>query len=393
MAAEQTASETTSQAGPLSGITVVDLSRILAGPYCTLMMAELGARVIKVETPGTGDDARHYGPFVNGKSAYFQSVNRGKQSIALNLKDDGDRATFEKLLEKADVIVENFRPGTMEKLGYGWDTLHTKYPKLIYAAASGFGHSGPEMTRPAYDMVVQGMGGIMSITGHEGAPPTRIGTSIGDIGAGLFTAIGVMSALFGRAMTGEARKVDIGMFDCQVALLENAAMRYFVTGKAPGPLGARHPSITPFQAFNTADGHIIIAAGNDGLFHKMADALGKPEWKTDDRYTTNDLRATHVTELEAEVEAVLKTQSTAHWMTVMDAAGVPAGPINNIGQAVEYPQTAARNMVVTVDDPVTGPMKVVGNPIKISGFPDPTTRLPAPNLDQDRETILREIEQ
>ncbi len=393
MAAEQTASETTSQAGPLSGITVVDLSRILAGPYCTLMMAELGARVIKVETPGTGDDARHYGPFVNGKSAYFQSVNRGKQSIALNLKDDGDRATFEKLLEKADVIVENFRPGTMEKLGYGWDTLHAKYPKLIYAAASGFGHSGPEMTRPAYDMVVQGMGGIMSITGHEGAPPTRIGTSIGDIGAGLFTAIGVMSALFGRAMTGEARKVDIGMFDCQVALLENAAMRYFVTGKAPGPLGARHPSITPFQAFNTADGHIIIAAGNDGLFHKMADALGKPEWKTDDRYTTNDLRATHVTELEAEVEAVLKTHPTAHWMTVMDAAGVPAGPINNIGQAVEYPQTAARNMVVTVDDPVTGPMKVVGNPIKISGFPDPTTRLPAPNLDQDRETILREIEQ
>lgn len=396
MAAEQTAAATSSaqtQTGPLSGITVVDLSRILAGPYCTLMMAELGARVIKVETPGTGDDARHYGPFVNGKSAYFQSVNRGKQSIALNLKDDGDRATFEKLLEKADVIVENFRPGTMEKLGYGWEDLHPKYPKLIYASASGFGHSGPEMKRPAYDMVVQGMGGIMSITGHEGAPPTRIGTSIGDIGAGLFTAIGVMSALYGRAMTGEARKVDIGMFDCQVALLENAAMRYFVTGKAPGPLGARHPSITPFQAFNTADGHIIIAAGNDGLFHKMADALGKPEWKTDDRYTTNDLRATHVTELEAEVEAVLKTQPTAHWMSVMDAAGVPAGPINNIGQAVEYPQTAARNMVVTVDDPVTGPMKVVGNPIKISGFPDPTTRLPAPNLDQDRDAILREIEQ
>ncbi|WP_281684599.1 CaiB/BaiF CoA transferase family protein [Thalassobaculum salexigens] len=396
MAAEQTAAGTSAadkQAGPLSGITVVDLSRILAGPYCTLMMAELGARVIKVETPGTGDDARHYGPFVNGKSAYFQSVNRGKQSIALNLKDDGDRATFEKLLAKADVIVENFRPGTMEKLGYGWEDLHPKYPKLIYASASGFGHSGPEMKRPAYDMVVQGMGGIMSITGHEGSPPTRIGTSIGDIGAGLFTAIGVMSALFGRAMTGEARKVDIGMFDCQVALLENAAMRYFVTGKAPGPLGARHPSITPFQAFNTQDGYIIIAAGNDGLFHKMADALGKPDWKTDDRYTTNDLRATHVTELEAEVEAVLKTQPTAHWMTVMDAAGVPAGPINDIGQAVEYPQTAARNMVVTVDDPVTGPMKVVGNPIKISGFPDPTTRLPAPNLDQDRDAILREIEQ
>lgn len=390
-ASDQSAAET--RTGPLSGITVVDLSRILAGPYCTLMMAELGARVIKVETPGTGDDARHYGPFVNGKSAYFQSVNRGKESIALNLKDDADKAVFEKLLAKADVVVENFRPGTMEKLGYGWEDLHAKYPKLIYASASGFGHSGPEMKRPAYDMVVQGMGGIMSITGHPGSPPTRIGTSIGDIGAGLFTAIGVMSALFNRAMTGEASKVDIGMFDCQLALLENAAMRYFVTGKAPGPLGARHPSITPFQAFNTKDGHIIIAAGNDGLFHKMADALGKPEWKTDPRYATNDLRATNVTELEREIEAVLTTEPTAHWMAAMDAAGVPAGPINDIGQAVSYPQAGARNMVVSIEDPVTGPMKVVGNPIKISGFPDPSTRPPAPNLDQDRETILREIEQ
>lgn len=390
-ASDQSAAET--RTGPLSGITVVDLSRILAGPYCTLMMAELGARVIKVETPGTGDDARHYGPFVNGKSAYFQSVNRGKESIALNLKDDADKAVFEKLLAKADVVVENFRPGTMEKLGYGWEDLHAKYPKLIYASASGFGHSGPEMKRPAYDMVVQGMGGIMSITGHPGSPPTRIGTSIGDIGAGLFTAIGVMSALFNRAMTGEASKVDIGMFDCQLALLENAAMRYFVTGKAPGPLGARHPSITPFQAFNTKDGHIIIAAGNDGLFHKMAEALGKPEWKTDPRYATNDLRATNVTDLEREIEAVLTAEPTAHWMAAMDAAGVPAGPINDIGQAVSYPQAGARNMVVSIEDPVTGPMKVVGNPIKISGFPDPSTRPPAPNLDQDRETILREIEQ
>lgn len=396
MAAEEKASEQSSEetrTGPLSGITVVDLSRILAGPYCTLMMAELGARVIKVETPGTGDDARHYGPFVNGKSAYFQSVNRGKESIALNLKDDADKVVFEKLLAKADVVVENFRPGTMEKLGHGWEDLHAKYPRLIYASASGFGHSGPEMKRPAYDMVVQGMGGIMSITGHPGSPPTRIGTSIGDIGAGLFTAIGVMSALFNRAMTGEASKVDIGMFDCQLALLENAAMRYFVTGKAPGPLGARHPSITPFQAFNTKDGHIIIAAGNDGLFHKMADALGKPEWKTDPRYATNDLRATNVTDLEREIEAVLTTEPTAHWMAAMDAAGVPAGPINDIGQAVSYPQAGARNMVVSIEDPVTGPMKVVGNPIKISGFPDPSTRPPAPNLDQDRETILREIEQ
>ncbi|UUX50400.1 CoA transferase [Nisaea acidiphila] len=377
--------------GPLSGVTVVDLSRILAGPYCTMMMAELGARVIKVETPNSGDDARHYGPFINGKSAYFQSVNRGKESIALNLKDEGDKAILDKLLEKADVIVENFRPGTMEKLGFGWERLHEKFPKLIYVSASGFGHSGPDMYRPAYDMVVQGMGGIMSITGHEGAPPTRIGTSIGDIGSGLYAAIGAMSALVHRGATGEATKVDISMFDCQLALLENAIMRYFVSGTAPGPLGARHPSITPFEAFHTEDGYIIIAAGNDGLFHKMADALGRPGWKTDDRYLTNDLRSQHQEYLKVEIEAVLGTNTTAHWGKIMDDAGVPNGPINNVGQAAEHPQAAARNMIVDVDDPVTGAMKVVGNPIKLTAFEDPNSRVPAPNLDQDRERILKEL--
>jgi CoA:oxalate CoA-transferase len=377
--------------GPLSGVTVVDVSRILAGPYATLMMAELGARVIKVEAPETGDDARHYGPFINGKSAYFQSVNRGKESIALNLKQDADRAIFEQLLETADAVVENFRPGTMEKLGYGWEDLHAKYPRLIYTSASGFGHSGPDMKRPAYDMVVQGMGGIMSVTGHPDSPPTRIGMSIGDIGSGLYAAIGLISALYDRAITGEARKVDIGMFDCQLALLENAAMRYFVTGKAPGPLGARHPIITPFEAFETKDGHIIIAAGNDNLFKKLADGIGKPEWKTDPRFLTNDLRAQHVDLLKSELETILHTAPTEHWMAVMDAAGIPAGPINDIGQAIEYPQTAARNMVVTVEDPITGPMKVVGNPIKVSGYEDPTTRKPAPNLDETRDEILRSL--
>src|SRR5215469_5443007 len=223
--------------GPLSGVTVVDLSRIPAGPYCTMLMAELGARVIKVETPGTGDDARHYGPFLKGKSAYFMSINRGKESIALDLKKESDRATFEKLLATADVVVENFRPGTMEKLGFGWDTLHKKFPKLIYASASGFGHTGPNSKDPAYDMVMQGMGGIMSITGNEGQPPSRVGMSIGDIGAGLFTAVAVNAALVHRLKTGESTKVDIAMFDCQLALLENAIMRFTVSGEVPGPLG------------------------------------------------------------------------------------------------------------------------------------------------------------
>jgi CoA:oxalate CoA-transferase len=382
----------TTPKGPLSGLTVIDLSRILAGPYCTLMLAELGARVIKVEAPETGDDARQYGPFVNGKSAYFQSVNRGKESLVLNLKADNDKVIFRKLLAKADVIVENFRPGTMEKLGFGWETLKQEYPNLIYASASGFGHSGPDMYRPAYDMVVQGMGGIMSVTGHPGSPPTRIGMSIGDIGSGLYATIGIQAALYHRQLTGEATKVDIGMLDCQVALLENAVMRYHVSGTAPGPLGARHPSITPFEAYQTKDGYIIVSAGNDALFVKLCESLEKLEWVNDARYTTNDLRNQNVEALKTEMEAVLMLNTTAHWVDRLGDFGIPASPINDIGQAATHPQTIARNMIVSIDDPITGPMKVSGNPVKISGFEDPDTRTPAPNLDEHRDQILNEIQ-
>src|SRR5215472_2402214 len=291
--------------GPLSGITVVDLSRILAGPYSTFLLAELGARVIKVEPPGKGDDAREYGPFKNGVSTYFASVNRGKESIALDLKTEGDRRILDRLLERADVVVENFRPGTMEKLGYGWETLHARYPKLIYAAASGFGHTGPLSKEPAYDMVVQGLGGIMSITGHPGQPPVRIGMSIGDIGAGLYAAVAVNAALLHRERTGEATKVDIAMFDCQLALLENAIMRYTVTGEVPGPLGARHPTITPFEAFTTADGAMIIAAGNDGLWLKLCEALGRQDLAAAPQYKTNDLRNQNQASLKHEIEVEL----------------------------------------------------------------------------------------
>ncbi len=374
--------------GPLEGIVVVDLSRILAGPYCTFLMAEMGARVIKVEPPKGGDDARAYGPFVKGKSTYFASVNRGKESIALDLKNDDHRKIFEKLLEKADVIVENFRPGTMEKLGYGWDTLHKKYPKLIYASASGFGHSGPNSKDPAYDMVMQGMGGVMSITGNEGQPPSRVGMSIGDIGAGLYTAVAVNAALVHRLKTGESTKIDIAMFDCQLALLENAIMRYTVEGEIPGPLGARHPTITPFQAFTTSDGSIIIAAGNDSLFVKMCDALGKPEMHARPEYKTNALRLKNYKKLWNEIEDVLKHNTTAHWKAVMDKAGVPCGPINNVAQAIAHPQVAARNMMVSVPDGSGGTLKLAGNPLKMSAFDDPPTRRPAPDLDADRAAIL-----
>jgi CoA:oxalate CoA-transferase len=377
--------------GPLSGITIVDLSRILAGPYCTLLMAELGARVIKVEPPEKCDDARHYGPFIDGRSAYFMSVNRGKESIALDLKDAADKRIFERLLETADVIVENFRPGTMEKLGYGWESLHQRYPRLIYAAASGFGHSGPYSRHPAYDMAVQGLGGIMSITGHENAPPTRVGMSIGDIGAGLYTTIAVNAALLHRERTGEASKVDIAMFDCQLALLENAIVRYTTSGQIPGPIGARHPSITPFEAFPTKDGHVIIAAGNDGLYVKLCETLGRPELGTDPLFKTNDLRNRNGDALRALLDPILRARTTAEWIATLEKDGIPCGPINNVAQALQHPQVEARNMLVEMTDPKVGRVRLAGNPMKNSAFPDPKTRPPAPDLDGDREAILREL--
>jgi CoA:oxalate CoA-transferase len=379
------------QPGPLAGITIIDLSRILAGPYCTLLLAELGARVIKVEPPGQGDDARQYGPFKNGKSAYFVSVNRGKQSIALDLKSPAGRDIFDRLLDKADALVENFRPGTMEKLGYGWESLHPRYPRLVYAAASGFGHSGPYSHYPAYDMVVQGLGGIMSITGHPGMPLTRVGTSVGDLAGGLYTAVALNAALLHRERTGEATKVDVALFDCQLALLENAVMRYTATGEIPGPMGARHPSITPFEAFQTQDGNLIIAAGNDGLFVKLAHALDRSDLAENPLFKTNVLRNQHQEALRVEIESVLRTADTDHWIVVLEGAGVPCGPVNNIAQALAHPQTTARNMLVSVDDPVTGRLDLAGNPMKLSGFADPPTRPRAPDLDADRDLILREL--
>jgi CoA:oxalate CoA-transferase len=379
------------QRGPLSGIIIIDLSRILAGPYCTLLLAELGARVIKVEPPGQGDDARQYGPFKNGKSAYFVSVNRGKESIALDLKSPAGREIFERLLDKADALVENFRPGTLEKLGYGWESLHRRYPRLVYAAASGFGHSGPYSHYPAYDMVVQGLGGIMSITGHPGMPLTRVGTSVGDLAGGLYTAVALNAALLHRERTGEATKVDVALFDCQLALLENAIMRYTTTGEIPGPMGARHPSITPFEAFTTRDGNIIIAAGNDGLFVKLVYALDRADLAENALFKTNALRNKHQEALRAEIEGVLRSAGTDHWIAVLEAAGVPCGPVNNIAQALAHPQTAARNMLISVEDPVTGPLELAGNPMKLSGFADPPTRPRAPDLDADRDHILREL--
>ncbi len=374
--------------GPLNGVTVIDLTRVLAGPYCTMLLADLGARVVKIEIPDTGDDSRAFGPFVGGKSAYFMSVNRGKESLALDLKSANDRATFEALLADADVLVENFRAGTLERLGYDWDGLHARFPRLIYAACSGFGHTGPYAERPAYDMVVQGMGGVLSLTGHPGGPPTRVGTSIGDITAGLFTATGINGALYRREQSGEGMMIDVSMLDCQVAILENALARYFATGEAPGPLGTRHPSITPFQAYATADGHIIIAAGNNALFAKLCDALACPGLTRDERFVDNHARNSNIDALERELETTLRSQPTTHWLDILSAAGVPCGPINAVPEVVNDPQVVARNMIVETADPVAGTVRMAGNPIKMSAYDDPPQRAPAPELDADRAAVL-----
>jgi CoA:oxalate CoA-transferase len=373
--------------GPLGGIVILDLSRILAGPYCTLLLHELGARVIKVEPPA-GDDSRAYGPFKDGESLYFAAINRGKESISLDLKQADDLAILHRLLAGADVLVENFRPGTMEKLGLGWAALRARYPRLIYAAASGFGHTGPESTKPAYDMIVQGLGGIMSVTGHPGAQPARIGVSVGDLGAGIYTALGIASALYHRERTGEATKVDVSMLDCQLSLMENPAMRYMATGVVPGPMGGRHATITPFAIFQTADKPIVIAAGNDGLFKKLCAAVGQPGWAAEPRFATNDLRRGLAGELSVLLEGVLTLHGAGHWLAVLEAAGVPAGPINTVAEALAHPQVAPRHMVVEA-----GGVRMVGNPVKIEPFAanDDGVRTPAPGLDGDRDRLLEEF--
>ncbi len=250
---------------PLEGIRVLDMTRVLAGPFCTMMLSDMGAEVIKVEVPGTGDDSRAFGPFKNGQSLYFVSINRGKESIALDLKKPEGITVFLELVRKCDVLVENFRPGTMEKLGIGWEKLKAENPRLVYAAISGFGHSGPYSKRPAYDILVQAMGGVMSITGWPDSPPTRVGCSMGDITAAVFGASGILAALYQRTVSGEGQKVDVAMLDCQLAILENALSRYQVEKKPPEPLGTRHPTITPFQAFEASDGWFVIAVGNDKI--------------------------------------------------------------------------------------------------------------------------------
>ncbi|MTI71661.1 MAG: CoA transferase [Firmicutes bacterium] len=374
----------------LEGIKVLDLTRVLVGPYCTMILADLGAEVIKVERPEVGDDSRSFSPFIENESAYFISLNRGKKSIDLDLKEPKDKLILEKLIEKVDVIVENFRPGTMEKLGFGYEDIKKINPSIIYASMSGFGHTGPLSKYPAYDMIVQAMGGIMSITGEENSKPVRVGSSIGDITAGLFGTIGILAALNNRSKTNEGQKVDISMLDCQVAILENAIQRYEITGKIPKPLGTKHPSIAPFQAFKSKDSYIIIAAGNDNLFKKMCKAMYIEKIIEDERFKTNKDRLKNQDELINIIEKLTIKKTTKEWIEIFSVKGVPAGPIDTIDKVINNPQVNERDMIVNINHPRIGDMKVAGSPIKLSKTPVEIEKS-APDLGEHKKWVFKHI--
>lgn len=373
---------------PLDGILILDLTHVLAGPFCTQSLQDLGATVIKVERPGTGDDTRAFPPFVAGESAYFATLNAGKQSIALDLKAAEDRSVFERLVARADVLVENYRPGVMARLGYGWEVLHGLYPRLVYAAVSGFGQTGPDARKPAYDMVVQARGGVMSITGESGGPPVRVGASIGDIVAGMYLAQGVLAALYQRERTGEGAFIDVAMLDAQLAIQEHALAIASATGVAPGPTGARHPTITPFATFRAADGFVVIAAGNDAMFGRLCDVLGL-EIAADPRFATNAARCENHALLKRLIEAVTLGHPVAHWLAVLVAAELPTARVQDMVEVLADPQLRARNMVLPVTPQPGGPaFTAPGNPIKMSTLPEKAALPPAPRLDGDRAAIL-----
>lgn len=374
--------------GALSDIKVLDLTRVLAGPYATMVLADLGAEIIKIEQPEKGDDSRAYGPYKNGESAYFMSLNRNKESITLNLKTPEGKEILKELVKKVDVLVENFRPGTMEKLGLGYEVLKEMNSRLIYASSTGYGQTGPYSQRPAYDAVVQAMGGIMSITGQADGVPTRVGTSIGDIAAGLFCAIGILAALQERARSGLGQMVDVAMLDCQVAILENAISRYEFTGEIPRPIGNRHPSIVPFETFNTLSDPIMVAAGNDRLWATLCELM-ELDIACDPRYATNPQRNEHYAELRPILAEKFMTKTAEEWQPMFDKAGIPSGPINTVDRVVKNEQVVAREMILEVEHPVAGTTRVPGIPIKLSRTPG-EIRMAAPVLGADTEKLLNQ---
>ena len=376
---------------PLDDLLVIDLTRALAGPYCTLMLGDLGARVIKIETPDGGDDTRGWGPpFINGESSYFLGINRNKESLTLNLKHPDGQQVLRRLIERADVLVENFRAGIMERFGFGYPAVHAANPRLVYASISGFGQDGPYRERTAYDLILQGMGGLMGTTGDEGGPPVKVGIAVTDIAAGMFAAYGILAALRVRDRTGRGQLVDVAMLDGQVAWLTYQAGYYFATGENPKRLGSAHPSLVPYQAFRTQDGYINVAVGSEGIWSRFVEAIGAPHLAQDLRFRTNADRVAHRDALIALLEPIFAIRTTAAWVSVLEPAGVPAGPIYLMSDIFNDPQVRHRSMLQEIDHPRAGRIRQTGVPVKLSETPGRLT-LPPPLLGQHTDSILREL--
>jgi crotonobetainyl-CoA:carnitine CoA-transferase CaiB-like acyl-CoA transferase len=376
---------------PLDDLLVLDLTRALAGPYCTLMLGDMGARIIKIETPDGGDDTRGWGPpFINGESSYFLGVNRNKESLTLNLKHARGQEILRRLIDRADVLVENFRPGIMDRFGFGYDAVRAMNPRLVYASVSGFGQDGPYRERVAYDLILQGMGGLMGTTGEEGGPPVKVGVAVTDIAAGMFAAYGVMVALHARSRTGRGQLVDASMLDSQVAWMTYQAGYYFATGQNPRRLGTAHPSLVPYQAFAASDGFVNVAVGSEGIWSRFIAAIGALHLGEDPRFRTNADRVANREALIPLLETIFARRSMAEWSKVLAAAGVPAGPIYLLADLFSDPQVRHRKMVVDVDHPVAGRIQQTGVPLKLSETPGRIASAP-PLLGQHTEPILREL--
>ena len=377
--------------GPLAGFTVLDLTRVLSGPYCTMMLADMGARVIKVEQPGKGDDTRGWGPpFQNGESSYFMSVNRNKESVTLNFKHPEGRAVLDRLIAGADVLVENFRPGALERQGLGYDAVSAAHPRLVYCSISGFGQTGPRRSEPGYDAVMQGEGGLMSITGAPDGTPYRLGVAIADIASGMFAAFGVAMGLLARERTGRGEYVDVGMLDSVAALLTYQAGICFAIGQAPPRLGNQHPTIVPYETLTASDGDLVVAAGNDSLFTKFCDVIGAPELARDPRFAANKGRVENQDALRPLLAERLRTATRSHWLDGLKRAGVPCGAVRDLAEVLSDPQLQERMMVLPLTHPKAGPIQVLGVPVKLAGAAG-SVRTPAPVLGQHTRGVLGEL--
>ena len=377
--------------GPLTGITVLDFTRVLSGPYCTMLLADMGARVIKIEQPGRGDDTRGWGPpFLEHESAYFLSVNRNKESLALDLRSAAAKAVIPRLLDRTDVIVENFRPGAMARLGLDYDAIHGTHPAIVYCSISGFGQTGPRRSEPGYDAVIQAEGGLMSLTGDADGPPFRLGVAISDIVSGMFAFQGISMALYARTQTGRGQLVDIGMLDSTAALLTYQSGSFFATGQAPQRLGNRHPTIVPYETFSASDGDFVIAVGNDALWRAFCTACGLEALGDDPQFATNRQRVQGYGVLKPVIVERLRTKTRAEWIAVLTAAGIPCGAVRDVGEVLADPQLAAREMVQQVAHASLGPLRVTGVPVKLSDTPGGVRTAP-PTLGQHTDAILGEL--